>query len=159
MRNHVWRPLFVVMGIVALLLLVRSFLVPDDFGIGERGYMYGFHRQGNEAEWKAQPVKYRAPDAADCGGCHEQGQILAASPHALIPCQNCHGPALGHPENPPKLAIDRERTLCLRCHAALPYPDSGRGAIPGIDPEGHNPGVPCVECHNPHAPSLEEVRP
>jgi hypothetical protein len=34
---------------------------------------------------------------------------------------------------------------------------SNRGDIPGIDPETHNPGTNCVECHNPHNPSLEDM--
>ena len=29
--------------------------------------------------------------------------------------------------------------------------------IPGIDPEQHNAGTECAECHNPHNPSLEEM--
>ena len=52
MKNHVYRPLFVVIGIVVLILVARPFLVPKDFGVGERGYMYGWHRKGNEQDWK-----------------------------------------------------------------------------------------------------------
>ncbi len=155
-KSHVWRPLYVVIGLVALVLVVRSFVVPEDFGIGERGYMYGWHRQGNEQEWKEFPVKYRT--TAYCRDCHEEKLAsLGASPHAPIECENCHGPALGHPDDPPALAIDRSRDLCLRCHFPLPYPTSGRRAIPGIDPRAHNPEEPCVTCHNPHHPNLEEM--
>lgn len=154
MRNHVWRPLFVVIGIVAVILFARSLYVPDDFGIQERGYMYGFHRKGNETEWKAQEVMYKT--SSYCEGCHpDKVESLGSSPHVIIQCENCHGPAVNHPDNPPKLAIDRSRELCLRCHAKLPYPTSGRAVIPGIDPEAHNPGIECADCHNPHNPSLE----
>ena len=59
MKNHVWRPLFVVIGLVVFILLVRMFYVPDDFGAQERGYTFGFHRLGNEQEWKDYPPKYR----------------------------------------------------------------------------------------------------
>jgi hypothetical protein len=44
MKNHVLRPLFVVIGIVVLILLARIVYVPKDFSIGPRGYMYGWHR-------------------------------------------------------------------------------------------------------------------
>ncbi len=152
MKSHVWRPLFVVLGFVAVLLIVRLFYVPRDFGAQEQGYMYGFHRLGNEADWKAFKVSYKF-DSSYCQGCHEDKvKTLSASPHAVIPCEDCHGPARDHPDNPPKLAMDRSRGLCLRCHAELPYPTSGRAVIPGIDPDRHNPGVECVSCHNPHNP-------
>ena len=52
-------------------------------GVAARRRLYGFHRQGNEAEWKAQPVKYRAPDAADCGGCHAHSQKPSEFKHTL----------------------------------------------------------------------------
>ncbi len=145
-----------VIGIVAVILLARTVLVPDDFGVQDRGYMYGFHRLGNEAEWKAQEVKYQTSEY--CGGCHtDKAESIGMSPHAIIPCEDCHGPALGHPEDPPKLAIDRSREQCLRCHAYLPYPTSGRAVIRGINDEEHNPGMECPDCHNPHNPSLEDM--
>lgn len=159
MKKHVWRPLYVVLGLVALILLVREVVVPRDFGIGARGYMYGWHRAGNAQDWRQFPVSYRFRNSKeDCGQCHaEKVQKLASSPHAIIKCENCHGPARNHPENPEKLTIDRSRGLCLRCHAELPYPGSGRSRIVGIDPATHNPGEACADCHNPHHPNLEDM--
>lgn len=157
MGNHIWRPFYLALCIVLLILIVRAFVVPQDFGIQERGYMYGWHRLGNEQEWKHVAVKYRT--SAYCKECH--GAIwadLQRSPHARIMCENCHGPALGHPQDPPTLTINRKRTLCLRCHSRLPYKTSGRGAIRGIDPETHNPEAECVLCHYPHNPIKEGRR-
>lgn len=157
MKSHVWRPLFVAVGLVALILLARLVLVPKDFGVGERGYMYGWHRGGNEAEWKAVAVKYRT--RAYCRECHgEKVESIGRSPHGVIACENCHGPALGHPKDPPTLTIDRSRALCIRCHAKLVTPSSGRGRIRGIDPETHNPEAECSLCHDPHHPNLEELK-
>ncbi|EKD37665.1 MAG: cytochrome c family protein [uncultured bacterium] len=158
MKNHVWRPLFVVLGLVAVLLVARVFVVPKDFGIQDRGYMYGFHRLGNEQEWQNFPAKYQSN--ASCNDCHEEefaANQLAR--HKMIPCENCHGAALGHPENPEKLAIDRSRELCIRCHAGLFTPTSARSAIPGIDAAAHNPEMVCSECHNPHNPDLKGMKP
>jgi predicted CXXCH cytochrome family protein len=73
----------------------------------------------------------------------------------MIPCENCHGAALSHPEKPEKLFIDRSRDLCIRCHALLFTPSSDRSAIPGIDPDTHNAEIECAECHDPHDPDLE----
>ncbi len=151
MKSHVWRPLYVVIVIVALVLLGRVLYVPKDFGIHESGYMYGFFRYGNIEEWKKFPVKYQM-DNTYCAGCHtEQAEQQAASPHQIIKCEMCHGPALEHPVEPAKLAIDRSRENCLRCHSYLPYPTSDRAEITGIDPLEHNPGMECVTCHNAHA--------
>lgn len=156
MKKHVWRPLYVVLGLVLAILLVRALYVPADFGVQERGYTYGFHRLGNEEEWKRYPAKYR--ESAYCAECHgEKNEALGRGGHAIIPCENCHGAALDHPQQPEKLALDRTRELCLRCHARLFMPSSGRNDLPGIDPSRHNPGLPCVDCHNPHRPSLEEM--
>jgi predicted CXXCH cytochrome family protein len=156
-KSHVWRPLYVVVAIVVLILAARVWFVPKDFGIHERGYMYGWHRLSNEAEWKEVKVKYRT--AEYCKECHrDKYDDLKRSPHARIMCENCHGPAMGHPPDPPTLTIDRSRSLCLRCHFYLPYKTSGRGKIRGIDPATHYPEAECTMCHYPHNPKREARR-
>lgn len=158
MKNHVLRPLFVVIGLVIIVLIARLFIVPKDFGVWERGYMYGWHRKGNEEDWKAVKVKYKF-DNEYCKGCHtDKYDSIMKSPHAIIKCENCHGPVLDHPSEPAKLQIDRSRQLCLRCHTRLPYPTSNRANIRGIDPATHNPDIECSMCHNPHKPSLEGLK-
>lgn len=153
MGNHALRPLLVIACLTGAVLVARTLIVPRDFGIGANGYIYGWHRKGNEAEWKAFPPKYKTSEY--CKDCHADNYAsIHQSPHAVIGCQNCHGPARDHPTQPPKLEINRDRSLCLRCHYALPYAASGRAHIPGIDPAVHNPGTACVTCHNPHKPNL-----
>lgn len=158
MKNHVFRPLWVVLGIIALILIARVVYVPKDFGIHERGYMYAWNREGNIEDWKKFQVKYQGTEY--CKDCHsDKYESIMKTPHAIIPCEDCHGPAITHPDNPPKLAIDKSRGLCLRCHQHLPYPTSDRANIKGFDdPETHNPGVECVMCHNPHNPTLEGMK-
>jgi len=153
MKNHVFRPVLVILAAVGIILVARAFVVPEDFGAHERGYMYGWHRKSNEEEWKNFKVKYQTREY--CKGCHaENYEKIMQTPHAVIQCENCHGPAIDHPGEPAKLAIDRSRGQCLRCHASLPYVGSGRMVIRGIDDEAHNPGVECVMCHNPHRPGF-----
>lgn len=162
MKSHVWRPLIVVIGLVAAILVFRLFYVPNDFGSSSAGFMYGYHRQSNAEEWKQQPVKYRDTGKQKmheyCGECHgDEVKIRTEDLHGIIPCENCHGPALDHPEEPEALLIDRSRDLCLRCHTNLEYATSERRRIPGIQPDQHNPGEACVECHDPHNPRLEDM--
>ncbi len=156
MKKHVWRPLFVVIGLVVCILVFRMFYIPDDFGAHDRGYTFGFHRLSNEQEWKEYPAKYKGSEY--CNECHDDKvETLAKSQHGMIQCENCHGAAFDHPENPEKLVIDTSRALCIRCHSELYMPSSGRNDIPGIDPSQHNVGTECSECHNPHNPSLEDM--
>jgi predicted CXXCH cytochrome family protein len=153
MKSHVLRPLYVILALVGLILLLRVFIVPEDFGTYDRGFMYAWHRKGNEQEWKDFKVKYQT--AEYCKQCHtEQSALLGNSPHLLIQCENCHGPAIDHPAEPPKLSIDRSRQFCLRCHSWLPYKASGRYDIAGINPDEHYPDAECATCHNPHSPKI-----
>lgn len=153
MKNHVWRPLIVVIGVISLVLIARYFIVPGDFIVGERGFMYSFHRASNVDEWKEFKVKYRGKEY--CSECHdEKYEANMASKHKIIQCENCHGPAIEHPENPEKLSIDRSRAQCIRCHSYLPYPSSQRSRIKGIDPAEHNPEYMCADCHDSHEPDL-----
>jgi len=131
----------------------RAFYVPEGFGVHERGYMYGWYREGNIEEWKQFKVKYQGKEY--CKDCHpDKIESIDRTAHAVIQCENCHGPAIDHPEDPPKLEIDRSREQCLRCHFPLPYPTSGRANIRGISPDTHNPDIECVMCHDPHNPRL-----
>ncbi|MBT9171466.1 MAG: hypothetical protein DDT18_01842 [Actinobacteria bacterium] len=157
MKSHVFRPLFVVIGLIIIVLIARFFVVPKDFGIHERGYTFGWYRKGNEEEWKAFKVKYNFNNE-HCKTCHtDKYNSLIHSKHAIMSCENCHGPALNHPADPPKLQIDRSRQDCLRCHTYLPYPTSGRANIRGIDPEKHNPEIECIMCHSPHKPDIKRA--
>jgi len=149
---HVLRPLYVVLAIAGMILIARTFVVPEDFGTHESGYMYGWYRKANEGEWKAFKPKYQGQEY--CRDCHaEAEQQVRSSRHNLIECENCHGPAQGHPDDPQKLTLDRSRELCLRCHTYLPYPTSKRSEIKGIHPDQHNPDGECAGCHNPHQAS------
>lgn len=155
MKSHVWRPLFVVCAVVVLMFIIRAFYVPKDFGVHERGYMYGWYREGNIEDWRKFQVKYLGKEY--CRDCHpEKLEMIEKTFHGIIQCENCHGPAIEHPSNPPKLAIDKSREQCLRCHYPLIYPSSGRANIRGIDPGEHHPDKTCVECHNPHQPTLRK---
>jgi hypothetical protein len=146
MKTHFLRPVYVALAFVALVLVAREFAVPDDFGVNERGYMYGWHRRGNEDEWKRVKAKFRTREY--CRDCHHGNYaMIMETPHAIVNCENCHGLAADHPQAPPKLEINRTRGQCLRCHAKLPV-------IRGINNEEHNPGVECVFCHNPHKPGF-----
>ena len=61
-KNHVLRPLWVAIGVAVLFLVVRPFIVPDDFGVHGKSFTYNYHRLSNIQEWKDFPVKYQEPE-------------------------------------------------------------------------------------------------
>jgi ribosomal protein S27E len=157
LKGHVWRPLFVVIVLVAFVVFVKQFIVPKGFGVIDKdvGYMYGYGRKGNIGEWKAYTAKFKFNNEY-CKDCHSKNyEEMMANPHAIIKCEDCHGPVLDHPSDPPKLTIEKGKVECLRCHFLLPYPGSGRANIRGVDPAIHNPDIECTMCHNPHKPKME----
>lgn len=156
MKNHVLRPLWVALALVAVVLVARQFMVPEDFGVHGESFTYNFYRLGNVDEWKAFPVKYQGRER--CARCHEENaEEMAGSRHARMQCENCHGPGAGHPKEVRQLPIDGSRDLCLRCHQKLEYPSSLRAELPGINGERHGKNRECRKCHNPHHPDLEDM--
>lgn len=156
MKWHVLRPVWVALGLVAMILIARHFMVPADFGVHGRNFTYGFHRLSNIQEWKNFPVKYQGRDY--CVDCHEENvQLILGSSHKAVQCENCHGPAVNHPDQVEFLPLDTSRELCLRCHAYLEYPNSDRGALLGVNGKTHKRRSECVRCHNPHDPK-EDMR-
>ena len=62
MKSHAWKPLFVFIGVIILALIARYFMVPRDFTVGDRGFMYSYHRASNVDEWLAFEVKYQGKE-------------------------------------------------------------------------------------------------
>ena len=152
MKWHVLHPLWVALGLLALILFARQFLVPDDFGVHGDSFTYNYHRLGNVQEWKNFPVKYQGK--ATCAECHEDNvKTNRRGPHRRIECESCHGPAFGHPDDIEYLPLNTERALCLRCHAELDHPESAaRSYVPAIVDRRHRRRRECASCHNPHDP-------
>lgn len=152
MKRHVLHPLWVAVGVVGLIFLARLALVPEDFGVHGESFTYNYHRLGNVDEWKNFPVKYQGSDT--CRECHkDKVRTHRRSPHKRVQCENCHGPAANHPDDIEFLPLNRERGMCLRCHADLDYPaSSARSYLPAIVDRHHKRGRECVTCHNPHDP-------
>jgi hypothetical protein len=151
MKRHVLHPLWLAIGVIAAILIARQFMVPDDFGINGSSFTYGFYRLGDIQDWKNFPVKYEGRDY--CANCHKDNyRSIRRSPHKHVQCENCHGPARGHPAEIAKLPINMDRSLCLRCHANLDYGNTARAEMPSIVDHRHHRRQQCAECHNPHDP-------
>lgn len=138
-------------------LLVRSFLVPDSFGI-YGSYKYGFHRGDSDKEQEALPALYRGVDK--CTQCHtEQKNSILAGGHKDVTCEACHGVWQAH-NSQTKLVVKKDVSVeaCLLCHQKL---EARPKDFPQIETlEKHmkdqeqemDKGISCIDCHSAHEP-------
>lgn len=129
---------------IGLFLLVRHLLIPDSFG------QYGHYRGLSLSENAAKPLNYAG--AESCTECHQDIVDGKDSDlHAELSCEGCHGPSYAHTQDTlvdvPKPST---REFCTHCHAE--NAGRNRNVIFQINPEEHNAGKDCIECHNPHIP-------
>lgn len=140
-------PLIIIFVItIAALIAARTILVPKSFG--EKGH----YRADAVPEIMSLPQVYAGVDV--CNDCHDDiVETKAESHHKGVACEACHGPALAHAEAPDEVIpkAPRGRGFCPTCHGYNPSRPTG---FPQIIPERHNPGKPCMSCHNPHNPLL-----
>jgi hypothetical protein len=130
---------------LALVLVVRALLVPDDFG------ELGHFRTRAIADNRLRTPAFAG--RAACGDCHADAvAALAAGGHGAIGCESCHGALAGHVESQGEIApraLDAVQ-LCSLCHAA----NVARPPIqPQVDVAAHAEGAACTDCHEAHAPA------
>jgi hypothetical protein len=130
---------------ISLFLLLRHFLVPATFG------QYGHYRGASLMENALPEIHYAGQEA--CFKCHQDIEDLKAKDvHSEIHCETCHGPGLKHSEKGDTTGYPRPagREFCALCHTLNAA--KRKDAIVQIDPQKHNIGKKCIECHNPHQP-------
>jgi hypothetical protein len=121
---------------------------------------YGFHPAENARTWAALAPGYA--DAVVCQPCHEaQYASWQGERHASVTCESCHGPLAEHAATAPleapagSLGLSKPATdLCVVCHEQSPAKPT---AFAQVDLLEHNPGAPCLGCHDSH--SADAVRP
>jgi hypothetical protein len=98
------------------------------------------------------PVPPNTP--ASCAACHgEIARTKAASPHAVLPCTECHQTSAQHMDTPrastPTKPATRE--FCGNCHAT---DAKSPREIPRVDLASHGGRFLCWQCHYPHDPEV-----
>ncbi len=133
---------FALLGVA--LVGARYRFVPATFGDA------GHYRAAAIPQITGQPIRYAGREA--CNECHSDiADVHSRGRHQTVACEACHGPLAAHLENPADVhpLVPRDRRFCPRCHSYDPARPTG---FPQIDPVAHNPGKPCISCHNPHQP-------
>jgi hypothetical protein len=128
--------------------VVRALLVPEGFG------ELGHYRVGALADNRARELTFAG--RAVCADCHgDVAETKAAGKHAGVGCEACHGPQAAHARADDPSTAKPEKpdpvNLCLVCHRKNVAKPAG---FPRIDPNEHNPGSACHDCHAPHNPGL-----
>lgn len=131
---------------IAALVFARELFVPETFGD------IGHYRAESVNEIASLPIVYAGVEA--CYDCHDDiSETKQRSNHRGVSCEVCHGPAAQHVEAPDEYTpgAPRGRGYCPLCHGYNPSRPSG---FPQIIAQVHNPGKPCMTCHDPHNPLL-----
>jgi hypothetical protein len=142
--QQVPRLVIAIAAAVIALVVARSILVPDTFG------ELGHYRAAAIDAVVAREKSFAGQQ--ECAMCHFPiMQARLEGNHRGVSCESCHGPAAAHVANPAetKPTIPDVREFCPRCHS---YNMSRPTGFAQIDPVAHNPRVPCMQCHDPHAP-------
>lgn len=144
--EHLFRLAAIFLAGLIVYLIARAVLVPADFGV------YGHYRAGAVDEVAARPLMHAGRQA--CADCHADiVEIKAATRHAVIACETCHGPLKAHAEDPGTItpALPQASDLCIRCHAAR----TGKPKqYPTVVVADHAGGERCATCHSSHNPKL-----
>ncbi|MGA1862726.1 multiheme c-type cytochrome [Deferribacter thermophilus] len=153
--------------------------------IGLDGYIITTDKKGNKMK-----TQYNLEDGSwayyhageikpyKCGPCHmtnyspeghQDGKPGMIGTWSLdgIQCEECHGPASAHIENPKvaKLTVDKSAKACGKCHirgSADKIPAS-KGFIRHHEQynellAGAHKDLTCVECHDPHAKAAVSIK-
>lgn len=135
--------------LIVVFILVRSELVPDDFG------EIGHYRK--EAIFEAISLDMKYAGQQVCVECHDDvAETKSEGYHKDVNCEVCHGPAANHAEAPDEFLPEapKNRELCPVCHEYLPSRPTG---FPQIVTASHNPVKACKTCHEPHNPVPPET--
>jgi len=156
---HLSRAVKLLIGVILAVVVVR-WVVTSDFVPGFSlslgtvqlsNAQLGRPTVENAQEWASLPVQYQG--SASCAQCHEKNYTAwSSSSHATVNCETCHGPARAHIKERAAMVVERSREFCGTCHAQLP---SRPASFPQVELAEHNPGTPCIQCHNPHSPQIQ----
>lgn len=153
-----YRLALVFVVIIALVLVVRTLMLPDSWG------KYGYYR-GDAVDEEASRALVHGTNES-CKTCHEEVfDIKHAGVHQRLSCESCHAPVTDHVADGEKIADmpvgkgENQTALCLTCHQqVIGRPET----FPMIDVKTHLEEMEvsatheCNRCHTVHAP-LESI--
>jgi len=150
--KHIIRAALLLVAAIVVLVLGRSFFVPDTWG------QYGGYRGEDAFEQRIKQPEHGGNES--CDTCHpDELEEISEGVHRTLACESCHAPLSLHVANDDKIAdmpIRRALGLCLNCHRELEARPDG---FPQVNPRQHvreneaeYHDQVCLECHEAHSP-------
>lgn len=149
--KHISRLLLILGSLLVVAYIAKTLLTDPSF------YKYGHFRADSVTELAAGEPVYKGSEF--CVDCHEQRKSdWQKGAHIKVQCEVCHGVYQGCPENGKAMLPPDTIELCTMCHLAMPsrpaqHPQIVLAEHPFADEEKPQ----CKTCHNPHAPTVEEL--
>ena len=144
--KHIVR-LFLLLGAVLVLAYAAKVWLTDP-----SYYKFGYYRGDAVPELAEGTPRYLG--SASCLECHEErSAVWPVSAHKTVQCEVCHGTTEECPVKEGSRIPDDTIRLCLTCHEKMPArPESHPQIVFGEHPFADDEDMPCIECHDPHAP-------
>jgi cytochrome c553 len=144
--KHISRLLMLLGAALAIAFALKVYLTDPSY------YKYGYYRADAVPELTEGELRYLG--SASCLECHDdRAEVWPVSAHKTVQCEVCHGTSDVCPvEEGSRIPADTVR-LCLTCHEKMPArPDRHPQILPDEHPVADGETMPCLECHDPHAP-------
>ena len=144
--KHISRLLMLLVAAMAIAFALKLYLTDPSY------YRFGYYRADAVPELAAGEPHYLG--SASCLECHEErSAVWPVSAHKTVQCEVCHGVTDECPVKEGSRIPEDTIRLCLTCHEKMPArPESHPQIVPDEHPFDDGEVMPCLECHDPHAP-------
>jgi hypothetical protein len=161
--SHIIRLTLVLAAALAAFLALKDFATPKSWDHDAS------YRLDATTDLQQQPALYGGNASCRDSACHglekdheAKWSLLQSAVHETLACEGCHGALGKHVQDGAKVAdafIERDNTLCLRCHARLLGRDSKVAQFRPTTGVHKMAGVTqttrCSNCHDAHAPAAK----
>jgi len=144
--KHISRLLLLLLAAMVVAYALKVWLTDPSY------YRFGYYRADAVPELAEGAPRYQG--SASCLGCHEErSEVWPVSAHKTVQCEVCHGVTEECPvKEGSRIPADTIR-LCLTCHEKMPArPQRHPQIVADEHPVADGEVMPCLECHDPHAP-------
>lgn len=144
--KHISRLLMLLVAVIVIAFALKLYLTDPSY------YRFGYYRADAIPEIAEGTPRYQG--SSSCLKCHEERSVTwPVSAHKTVQCEVCHGTTDECPVKKGSRIPNDTIRLCLTCHERMPArPEIHPQIVLGEHPIADGEIMPCIECHDPHAP-------
>jgi cytochrome c553 len=144
--KHISRLLLLLAAFLLIAYGLKVYLTDPSY------YRFGYYRADAVPELTVGTPRYQG--SASCLECHEErSAVWPVSAHKTVQCEVCHGTTEECPVKEGSRIPEDTVRLCLTCHEKMPArPERHPQIVAAEHPVADGEIMPCLECHDPHAP-------